>query len=140
MVYENDDDFGVQVVRGNLWNGIIKNNKVKVILVKSNIDSRESLQGDFLGIKSDTYDENQEIIELNINSYSPEKLPMSRRGYDDRGKKIFTCYAKYDVNIEGRDKIVFLSDYKFLLHLFELLMTENPYARIVNKLKGYLGP
>jgi hypothetical protein len=33
--------------------------------------------------------------------------------------------------------LLFLSDYKFLLHLFELLKIEIPYEEIASKLKEY---
>lgn len=112
-MFDNNDDFGIDIMRDDVWNSVVSKNKIRVGLVKFNKNKSETLQGDFLGVKSNDYQEKVEDIEININSYSPLQLKLKKEGYNSRGDLTFKCYAKYDVNVLGNDLIVFYENFNY---------------------------
>jgi hypothetical protein len=113
MVFENDDDFGIDVYRSDIWDSVASKNKITVGLIKFNDKKAETLQGDFLGVQSNVYSEEVFDIEVNLNSYSPQALKLKKQGFEARGDLFFKCYAKYDVDISSKDMIVFFDEYTY---------------------------
>lgn len=113
MVFENDDDFGIDVYRSDIWDSVASKNKITVGLIKFNDKKAETLQGDFLGVQSNVYSEEVFDIEVNLNSYSPQALKLKKQGFEARGELFFKCYAKYDVDISSKDMIVFFDEYTY---------------------------
>jgi len=112
LIFENDDDFGIDIFREDIWENVASNNSIKVGLIKRNEDKSEDLQGDFLGIQTNNYQETIYDIRINLNSYSPQALKLKKQGYDSRGEIKFGCVAKYNVDVKGDDLIVFYDDYE----------------------------
>lgn len=111
MVFENNDDFGISVFRNDVWESVASKNVVKVGLIKRSEKISETLQGDFLGVQENVYQETVKDIYININAFSPLTMRLKKQGYDSRGDLKFNCYAKYDVDVLGDDLIVFFDDY-----------------------------
>ena len=111
MVFDNDDDFGVDIFRKDIWESVASKNKVNVGLIKFNEDKGETLQGDFLGVQQNIYSEEVFDIEINLNSYKPNEFKLKKQGFDARGDLRFSCYAKYNIDVRGNDMIVFFDDY-----------------------------
>ena len=113
MVFDNDDDFGIDIFRYDVWNSVASKNKVTVGLIKKSEDKSEDLQGDFLGTQKNNYQEEVHDIDININSFAPQALKLKKQGYDDRGELVYSCVCKYDVDVLGDDLIVFFDDYTY---------------------------
>jgi len=109
-MFKNDDEFGVQSYRDD-FRHVFKSNVVKVQLITSNTLGEKNLQGDFLGIKTNSYPNPKDIIEININSDAPDKSEMNQEGFTDKGIKTFACYVEHDVDISNHDTIMFIDDY-----------------------------
>ena len=111
MVFDNDDDFGIKVFREDIWESVASKNIIIVGLIKRSDSKSEDLQGDFLGIQTNNYQEEIRDIKININSYNPQALKLKKQGYEARGELKFSCVARYNVDVKGDDLIVFFSDY-----------------------------
>jgi hypothetical protein len=124
LVFDNDDDFGVNVFRKDVWESVASKNKVTVGLVKRNLNKSETLQGDFLGVKQNNYQDEVHDIDININSYSPQALKLKKEGYNARGELRFSCVAKYDVDVLGDDLLVFFNEYTYGLKAGQVFKIE----------------
>lgn len=111
MVFIDDDDFGIDVFRDDVWESVASKNQVTVGLIKRSEKKSEDLQGDFLGVQTNNYQDKVYDIDINLNSYSPQTMKLKKQGYDSRGELRFSCFAKYDVDITGDDLIVFYNNY-----------------------------
>lgn len=124
MVFDNDDDFGINIFRKDVWESVASKNKVLVGLIKRSENKSEDLQGDFLGIKQNNYQEKTYDVFININSYSPQALKLKKEGYNARGELRFSCFAKYDIDVLGDDLIVFFNDYTYGLKAGQVFKIE----------------
>jgi len=111
LVFDNDDDFGIKVFREDIWESVASKNSVVVGLVKRSESKSEDLQGDFLGIQRNNFQEKVYDIKININSYSPQALKLKKQGYDARGELKFSCVTRYNIDVKGDDLLVFFNDY-----------------------------
>ncbi len=113
MVFENNDDFGIDLYREDVFNSVINKNLVEVLLIKFNKVKGEDIQGDFLGVQSNKTLNTRQKIRININSYSPFNTKLKMDGFNARGELKFNCYASYDTQIDNKDIIRFTEDYSF---------------------------
>ena len=109
-MFLNDDEFGVQSYRDD-FRHVFKSNIVKVKLIRSNPIGQENLQGDFLGIKTNSYPDAKETIDININSDAPDKRLLEQEGFTDKGIKTFSCYVEHGIDLSNLDMIEFIDDY-----------------------------
>ena len=109
MVFDNDDDFGVDSFREDA-SYVFSANEVKVKLIKHNVRKEETLQGDFLGIRVKNDEDPRKFIKINIMSENSEGETQKRHGFDGRGEIVYNCLASYDTDICNKDKIEFIND------------------------------
>ena len=69
------------------------------------------MEGDFLGIKTSTFKDEEELIYINLTSINPEQRKFDQHGYSSKGEVIYQCFAAHDVDIGHKDNIEFVKDY-----------------------------
>ena len=111
-MFENNDDFGIQEYRQDV-DVLITLNSIQVKLLKSNSKAEEDLQGTFLGTEVKNHNDNGQLIYICINSSNSENEKLTREGYHGRGEVRFNCYAKYFIDVENKDTIEFITNYKY---------------------------
>ena len=112
MVFENDDEFGVQSYRDDV-SYISNTNSVIVKLIKKKQENIENLKGDFLGIQSDVNPDEELFIDINIMSDNPDSKKLEEEGYTGKGVITYSCYCSYDTNIKNHDLIEFVDGYGY---------------------------
>jgi len=110
MVFENDDEFGVQDFREGVKH-VFDANSITVKLIKHNSQKDETLQGDFLGIKRKTFSDEKNFIKINLMSEKPKGETQKQEGFDGRGDITYHCYTDYNVDITNKDLVEFVTDY-----------------------------
>ena len=116
MVFEkigdSEDYLDVQNFRENA-KYIFDMNATTVRIIRHNTDRGENLQGDFLGIRTNTFSDVKDLIKINIMSQAPDKKELKRHGYDNLGNVEFECFCEYDTEIDSKDKIEFITNYGY---------------------------
>jgi hypothetical protein len=112
-IFDEEDEFGVQEYRMDS-NYLFDLNRTVVKIIRWNDRKSKTLQGDFLGTTlatEATERDEEEFISINIMSTEPEKRDLEQEGFTNLGVVSYTCFANYDVDIENRDIIEFVSKY-----------------------------
>jgi len=110
MVFENNDEFGVQTFRDD-FEHLYNMNKIKVKhYIK--VQSERVIKDDFLQLSLNQNDD-FEYVELNVNSMTPKKKILTDEGYVTKGEVEYTAYVPANTNINEKSIIEFLSDYTF---------------------------
>lgn len=108
-MFENDDEFGVNSFRKDATY-TFKANSTRVQIVRYNKDKSKHLQGDFMGIKTKTFEDEKEFIDINIMSENSKDKKISKEGYTGRGEIRYNCLAPYNIKINHKDVIIFIAD------------------------------
>ena len=111
-MFINNDEIGLQSFREDVTY-VMKANQITVKLVRFNSNKGKYLQSDYLGIKTKTFEDEPELIQININSNEPSSQDDTEHGYDGSGSRMFTAYVSYDVKISNKDIIVLLNNYNY---------------------------
>ncbi len=111
-IFEQEDEFGLNNFRDDFY-AIFNMNKIQVQLLKPNLNNTQ-LQNDFMGVRTSSFSSDISIIEVCLQSQSPEKKNQHEEGYNSRGEKRFDCYVPIDIDITEKYTIKLLDDYKLL--------------------------
>jgi hypothetical protein len=111
-IFEENDDFGVQQYREDI-DVLIRMNSVQVKLLNKNPKIIENQQGDFGGATTKIYDDNGELVSLCINSNNSESDVLTEDGYQGRGEIRFNCYMNYNIKLDNKSIIEFITDYSY---------------------------
>ena len=112
MVFENDDELGTDLFREDA-SYIFAANTVKVKLIKHNTNKSKYLQGDFMGVKTKTFEDTDYLIDVNIMSQNPDGEQLDKEGYDGKGIIEYEGYCKYNIDISNKDLIEFIDNYGY---------------------------
>ena len=111
-MFINNDELGLQSFREDV-SYIMEANKTMVKLIRFNSNRSEYNQGDYLGIRTKTFDDIPELIYINLGSQAPNDQEDTEHGYDGSGNRTFIGYVRYDVDISNKDIIEFVNDYNY---------------------------
>lgn len=112
-IFEDNDEFGLQEYRLDS-NYLFALNQTTVKLIKWNDNKSNTLQGDFLGVtlaSEANLKDTEQLISINIMSTNPLEKEMTENGWNDRGVITYECYASWDLDINNKDIIEFISEY-----------------------------
>ena len=108
-IFESEDEFGLNNYRQDFYS-IFNMNKIKVRLIKPDL-TEQQLKNDFLGVRNNNSSVNFSVIEVCIQSSSPQQKPMTEEGYNSQGELTYTCFTPFDVDISGKHTIEFIENY-----------------------------
>lgn len=122
-MFDDGDEFGIQQYREDC-NYLMQLNEISVIIKRKSKNMLESRQGDFLGIKTKTYEAQGEVIKINIMSISSENKTLKRDGYQNIGKLEYDCVCAYDVDINNKDEITLIEQHPIGIKAGEVFKVE----------------
>jgi len=111
-IFEQEDEFGLDSFREDFY-AIFNMNKIKVQLIKPNLNNPQ-LQDDFMGVRTNPFVTDISIIDVCIQSQSPQKNPQQEEGRNPRGELMFTCYVPAEVDISSKYTIKFIENNEIL--------------------------
>ena len=112
MVFENNDDFGINSFREDV-RYTMSANMIKVQIKRHNTKKEEYVQGDLMGIKTQSFPDTKEFILINLMSENSEAKRQRKEGYHGRGEIRYRCLVPHDVEINNKDIIIFPENYNY---------------------------
>ncbi len=110
MVYDNDDEFGIDIFRNN-FEYVFKKNALKVDLYKRVKGEDNPDDDDFLGVtRNEAKTEYYSEIFISFNSTNSSQEDLKQQGQDMAGTRILEGTALYNCPIDNGDIIEFVYD------------------------------
>jgi len=107
MVYDNEDEFGIDSYRED-FEYVFSMNKILVKRLKRRTGTANIVSGDFMGLDSVdddvSYDKD---IYVNINSYNFRQKELRIQGHDYQGLRLLTGFVLYNTELNSGDIIEF---------------------------------
>jgi hypothetical protein len=88
------------------------NNKINTIQ-QTVFPKSKYLQGDFMGVKTKTFEDTDYLIDVNIMSQNPDGEQLDKEGYDGKGIIEYEGYCEYNIDISNKDLIEFIDNYGY---------------------------
>lgn len=109
-MFEDNDDLGVTEFEED-FNEMFENFKMLVKHISKQQDNEnEYVQGDFLGIRTKTFEDNENYIYAAISGSDSGKRRESRDGKSSRGEEQYTCIVKNHNMLDVGDRIELLQN------------------------------
>ena len=135
-IFNNNDDFGVQEYREDV-SVLFELNAVTVELINPSQQKMDTLQGDFMGVKTNTYKDNKTLIKINVNSNNAESDTLGMEGYSGGGSVRYTCYTTHDTVISDKSLIKFIDGYRYNIRKGEVYRVIMKDTGVWNGQYGY---
>jgi len=95
MGFDNYEELDVDLYNRD-FEYLFDSNKTKVIVVSKTKDSKDNLQGDFLGITTTTFKDKIDYTFMSINTDAKKKRELMKQGYVNEGQTTYKAYIKKD--------------------------------------------
>lgn len=110
MVFENNEEFNMDLYNQE-FSYLIQCNINTVILVKTSEDAKKNLQGDILGITTNSFPKKYFYVDLSIMSDTNRIKQLRKEGYTGAGLRVFNIYFTKELqdryNVNNTDLIIY---------------------------------
>lgn len=126
-MFDNNDEFGLNSYNDD-FNKLFETFKFLVKLIQTDKDAKDNLQGDFLGIQTQQFEDNVSNIFISAEETNPTKK-WKREGHSDKGEITPNGICKKEIPLKNGDIIELLSNTSIGLEGQQFLVTPTKIAQ-----------
>lgn len=104
MVFENNEEFNLESYNFE-FDYLIASNSTFVDLYRTDIESENNQQGDYVGITTNSFPAKRIQVEISIFTDTNRTRQLEKSGRISAGQQTYVCYCTKDVVIKNEDTI-----------------------------------